>query len=221
MVAAVPRVTYMAYLSSILRNAVSRLADVPHWTRSRIAARSDLDGRLKPRSIPPPEHLTRLETMFEWLSELPSRPHVAGALELACEALQAELPTEAISAGLYDIDADEVRFVVARGPRSDQLCGTAVPRARCLTGYAAEGPIILGGSERNAADWIGSGEEGSTVLLCPILHDGNLLGLIALADPLCSARFERHDTDLVRYVAEQLAEFIHAHRQRTRAARGS
>lgn len=201
------RVTYMAYLSSILRNAVSRL----------VTSRSG--EPVKPPSIPPPEHLSRLETMFESLSELSSQPHVAAALELACDALQSELPTAAIAAGLYDIDADEVRFVVARGAGSEQLSGAAVPRARCLTGYAAEGPIIARGG-RDAVDWIGDGEEGSTALLCPILRDGNLLGIIALADPLCAAQFESHDTDLVRYVAEQLAELIHAHRQKTRAANG-
>ncbi len=214
------RVTSMTHLSSILRAAVSRLTDVPHWTRSRAGGPARRAPIAKPHSIPPPEHETRLETMFEALSDLSFQPHVAAALELACDALQGELPTEAVAAGLYDIDADEIRFVVARGERRASLGGAAMPRARCLTGYATEGPIIIRGG-RDAVDWIGSGEDGSTVLLCPILHDGNLLGVIALADPLCSATFARHDTDLVRYVAEQLASFIHAQRQKTRSARKS
>jgi GAF domain-containing protein len=205
----------MTYISAFFRNAVLRLVDVPQWTRSKRQASGTM---AKVVSLPPPEHVTRLESMFEALSELPAQPHVSAAVELASEALQAELPVEALAAGLYDIDVDEIRFVAANGARCDSLRGTAMPRARCLVGFSAEEAIITSGGPSGAA-WIGSGEDGSTVLLCPVLHDGNLLGLLALADPLCAASFSRHDIELVRYVAEQLAAFVHAQRQRSRAAR--
>jgi GAF domain len=209
----------VTHLSARLRNAVLRLADAPQRTLSNLASRvGPSSGVRPPVSVPPPEHLTRLESVFEALSELPEQPHVAAAFELACDTLQAELPTQAVAAGLYDIDADQIRFVAARGAKRDALCGSAMPRARCLSGYAADEAIITGGGP-DEADWIGSGEEGSTVLLCPILYDANLLGVLALADPSCTAHFSKHDMDLVRYVAEQLAGFIHAHRQRSR--RGS
>lgn len=206
----------MTQLSAILRSAVLRLADVPQRTLSKVAERLGSGPVSRVVSIPPPDHVTiRLEAVFESLSELAFQSDIAAALELACETLQAELPSEALAAGLYDIDADQMRFVVARGVGSDLLAGTAIPRARCLVGYAADAAVIARGGA-GGVDWIGQGEPGSTVLLCPILHDGNLLGVLALADPLCAAEFSRHDLDLVRYVAEQLAGFIHAHRQRTR-----
>jgi hypothetical protein len=201
----------MTYLSSKFRNAVLRLSDAPQRALSRVS------GRLRPRiesgtiSSPPPAHVTvRLETVFEALSELAFQPHVAAALELACDALEAELPTESLAAGLYDIDADEIRFVAARGLGADLLRGTALQRSRCVGGFVGSSGIITSGAD--GAAWIGSGDRESTVLLCPIHHDAALLGLIALADPLCAAEFNRHDLDLVRYVSAQLADFIHMHR---------
>jgi hypothetical protein len=209
------------HISYTVLKAVRLIADAPQQTLSKVAAR--LGGSLPPRpsSIPPPAHVTlRLETVFEELSELALQPHIAAALDLACDTLQAELPTEAIAAGLYDIDNDEIRIVAARGLGHELSHGFAMPRARCFAGQAAERAIITTGNP-DGVDWLGRGGEGSTVLLCPILHDAHLLGMIALADPLCSAEFNHHDIELVAYVAGQLAEFVQAFRQRARAAAAS
>ena len=199
----------------MFRNAVMRLADAPQRTLSKVTSRFGSRTKSGVVSIaPPPEHITRrLEDVFDALSELSFQPHVAAALDLACDVLQTELPTEAVAAGLHDIDADEIRFVTARGIGHERLRGTAMPRSRCLVGYAAEQAITTAGGAQGVA-WIGGGGAQSTVLLCPIVYDANLLGLIALADPLCTASFGPYDVELVRYVADQLAGFIHAHRQR-------
>lgn len=168
----------------------------------------------EPNLGPTPDYITsRLETVFDALSELPLQNGVAAALELACESLSSELPTAALAAGLYDINCDEVRIVAARGPERDLLRGTVLSRESCLLGYAAEEAVIVRGDARGA-DWLGSGDADSTVLLCPIVHDGHLLGVIALAEPLCAAVFSHHDRELVSYVARQLAAFIQTERLR-------
>ena len=199
---------YIAYLTDIFRNAITRLAEAPQ----RITPRPFPAVR----SAPPPAYVTaRLENVFEELSELALQPHVAAAFELACDVLQAELPVEVMAAGLHDIDADEMRFLLARGADGDLLRGTALPRSRCLTGLAAEHATIVRG-DAEGAGWIGSGKE-STILLCPIIKDATLLGVLALADPLCTASFSEHDLELVGYVSEQLAGFIHTHRHQPAA----
>ena len=63
------------------------------------------------------------------------------------------------------------------------------------------------------ADWLGSGEQGAEVLLCPIASDDHLFGVLAVADCLCTDRFASHDLELVSYVASQLASFIQTLRQ--------
>src|SRR5688572_30588992 len=94
-------------------------------------------------SNPPPDHvMLRLESVFDALSELPAQPHVGAALDLACETLVGELPSETVAAGLYDIDADRIHIVTARGPLHEQLRGTALPRARCFAGTTSEKATI-------------------------------------------------------------------------------
>jgi len=193
------------HLSHTFRNAMLRMVDAPRFGTG---------PRRQPSSRPAPDHVvSRLENVFEALSELSFQPHVAAALDLACDTLQAELPAGAVAAGLYDIDSDEIRIVAARGAEHDALRGSAFPRASCLVGYASMQPTITSG-DAHGAHWLGSGGQDSTVLLCPILHDAHLLGVLALAEPLCVARFEDHDRELVSYVADQLASFIQAHRHR-------
>jgi GAF domain-containing protein len=200
------------YLSHTLVNAVQRLADAPEHALSRVVARFSTELPALPHESAAPDYaVLRLESAFEALSELPFQPHVHAALELACEVLQAELPSEAIAAGLYDINADEVRIVAARGMEHDLLCGTQMSRAQCFVDRPADAPFVISRGP-NAADWIGCGEDGAEVLLCPIVCDANLLGVLAVADPLCSAGFTDHDRELVSYVAQQLSAFIQAAR---------
>ena len=203
----------MTWLSHIIRNTVTRLADGPQRTLSKVSARFSAvpsEPALLP-SIPPPHVVSRLEEVFDALSDLPLQPSVGAALELACDVLQAELPTESVAAGLHDIDADEIRFVVARGLGHERLRGTALPRARCMVDYAAEQAIVVRGGA-GGVEWIGGNGVESAILLCPIVHDATLSGLLVLADPVCTAEFGRYDLEVVRYVADQLAGFIHTQR---------
>ena len=146
-------------------------------------------------------------------SRRPFQPDIAAALELACDVMQAELPAQAIAAGLYDINVDQIRVVTARGMEQDLLRGTVMSRACCFGGVGADGPFIASGSA-GGADWLGSGEQGAEVLLCPIAIDTHLLGVLAIAEPLCAATFDEHDIELATYVAGQLAGFIQTQRQR-------
>lgn len=203
-----------AHLSHTLRNAVLRLADAPQHTLSKVTARLGRGLRSEPTASSTPDHvLRRLECVFDALSELSFQPDVAAAGDLVCDALQAELPAAAVAAGVYDIDSDEIRIVAARGLDHDLLCGAVMPRERCFAGRAGQEVVIVDG-DADGVGWIGTGEPGSSVLLCPMLHDANLLGTLALAEPLCAADFSHHDLELVSYVAGQLAAFIQSHRHR-------
>jgi GAF domain-containing protein len=203
-----------SYISQTVLRAVQRLADAPEQTLSLVAARFGTELELDAVPTPAPDHLmVQLEGVFEALSELPFQPDVSAALNLACDALQAELPSGAVAAGLYDINADEIRIVTARGMEHDLLRGLIMTRDRCFVGRAADAPFVLS-SEPGGADWLGSGDEGAQALLCPIACDGHLLGVLAVADPTCIDRFSDHDMELVSYVAGQLASFIQALRQR-------
>jgi GAF domain-containing protein len=201
-------------LSQTVLRAVQRLVDAPEQTLSLVAARFGTELELDPNPSPAPDHLmVQLESVFEALSELPFQPDINAALNLVCDALQAELPSGAIAAGLYDINADEVRIVTARGMEDDLLRGMIMTRGRCFVGRATDAPFVISGGPAGA-DWLGSGDDGAQVLLCPIMSDAHLLGVLAVADPICIDRFGDHDLELVGYVADQLATFIQTVRRR-------
>jgi hypothetical protein len=201
-------------LSQTVLRAVQRIVDAPEQTLSRVAARFGTELELDPNPSPAPDHLmVQLESVFDALSELPFQPDITAALNLACDALQAELPSGAIAAGLYDINADEVRIVTARGMEDDLLRGMIMTRGRCFAGRTTDAPFVINGGP-SGADWLGSGDDDSQVLLCPVASDAHLLGVLAVADPVCIDRFGDHDLELVSYVAGQLASFIQAIRQR-------
>jgi len=207
----------MTELSYALRSAVLRLADAPQRTLSKITAHFTPELSSNAHSQHPPAHDTaRLENVFVALSELAQQPHTAAALELACDTVAGELPSEALAAGLYDIDTDEIRFVVARGVGDDLLRGTALPRAQCLVGYAAEGALITRADEAGA-DWLGSGASETPVLLCPILSETSLMGVLALSGPQGKPGFDAGDVELLEYIAQQLATFIQSQWRRANA----
>jgi GAF domain-containing protein len=202
----------MTHLSHRFLTAVLRMTRASQHTLSNVAARFSTGAQAVQTGGAPPDHVVmRLEGVFEALSDLSAQPHIAAALDLACDALQAELPTAVMAAGLYDIDSDEVRIVAARGAEHELLCGAAMPRARCLVGYATEGAVIAAG-DAHGSDWLGGGGQDTTVLLCPIRKDANLLGVLALAEPLRADDFDHYDLELVGYVADRLSSFIQAHR---------
>ena len=169
--------------------------------------------RLSSAPPPPPYVQSRLEEVFDALADLSLQPSIVTALELASDALASELPTAAIAAALHDIDNDEMRFVVARGVGHELLKGTAMPLAECLVGHAAYDVVLTDGGP-DGARWIAPEGKESPVLLCPIIHDRTLLGLLALAEPICAAEFGNHDVELVRYVSDQLGSVIHDLRHR-------
>ena len=201
-----------SHISHTILRAVQRLADAPEHTLSLVAARFSTELP-QLNASPAPDHVMhRLESVFEALSELSFQPDVGAALELACDTMQAELPSQAIAAGVYDINADEIRIVSARGMEHDLLRGIVMRRSQCFGGRVATEPFVMSGGP-GGADWLGSGDEHAEVLLCPIAVDGNLLGVLAIAEPLCAATFDDHDLELASYVAGQLATFIQALRQ--------
>ena len=209
-------VVVLDQLSCSVQETLLRLSEAPRRAIAKVTGRSHLDLR-RPTGVtlPPPAAVTnRLEAMFEALSELGSQPHVAAAFALACDALLSQLPCCAVGAGLYHIDSDELQFVTTRGPSRELLPDAPVPRRDFLPDGACEQAVIVRGAASRRS-WIGGTCDHATALVCPIIHDGQLLGLLVLTDRNGTTALSPHDVELVRYVASQLAGFIHEQRHRS------
>ena len=126
--------------------------------------------------------------------------------------------SDAISAALYDINTDELRFVVLDGPGADARRGEAVPVGVGLFGVAAKAnaPMLVG--DPMADPRFDPGVDGRmdlearNMLLASCHHESRLLAVLQLINRQQKAHFGGGDSNLVAYIGEQLAKFLYEHR---------
>jgi hypothetical protein len=174
------------------------------------------------------EQDARLAHAFEAAQDLLFLSTPLEGMDFVVQLLGDLVPSEAVTACLYDIDTDEFRLVALLGPGSDERRGEAIPRTVGLMGHAAEneGLVLriddLSGDPRYDAGIDGRlGLEPRNVLYMPLSHQGRLLGLLQLLNRVDTTAFSNADVELVNYVAKQAAQFLHqariAPRMRSRA----
>ncbi len=159
-----------------------------------------------------------LADAFEALHDLSFLSTPAEGLEFIVRLLGEAIPCEAQSAFLFDIDTDELRFVAGTGPEAEQRKAQAVPLAGGLLAQAARSEdkttVVeqLEGTNYDPDIDGRPGLEAKNMLIRPLTHDGHLLGMLQLTNRIGQKRFSRQDLNLLRYVADQLTEFIKATR---------
>jgi len=169
----------------------------------------------------PPQSDDRLVTAFEALQDLFFLTSPIEGLEFTIKLLEDLIPSEAASACLYDINTDELRFVSLSGPGADERKGEGIPRLSGLLGVAALDParphLIEDAASDDRYDPGADGRVGidaQTLAVVALNHQGRLLGALQLINRQQQAQYSRADGNLLYYVAEKLAEFLHAARMR-------
>lgn len=177
-------------------------------------------------SLPPdgdPESDERLGAAFEALHELAQLRTASEGLDFAVRLLEDFVPSMAISACLYDINTDQLRFVALSGPGKSERQGAAVPRSAGLIGQAARAEqMALVISDVRVQPSYNADVDGraglfvDNMLLRSIVHEGQLLGVLQLINRESGA-FQAGDVHVVSYVADGLARFLYELRGRRRA----
>jgi GAF domain-containing protein len=134
------------------------------------------------------------------------------------------VPSEALSACLYDINTDELRFVSVAGFAANDVQGKAVPRSAGLLGQALRnehrattyGDVLLEPAFNPEID-SRPGLDARSMLLCAVAAEGHLLGGLQLINRTYTHRYDQADANVVGYVAERLGEFLHASRRRAQS----
>jgi hypothetical protein len=194
------------------------------WRDWRGDVAVDYPAAARESSLPPPSRPQddRIADVFEALEELPRLHTPADGLDFAVRLLERTIPSEAISACLYDINTDELRFVALAGAGAASMQGRAVPRTGGLFGLAARNEnrasvfsdVLVEPAYDPDID-TRPGIVPRNMLLRPITHERQLLGMIQLLNRE-AATFSIEDVNATNYIAERLAEFLHATRNRRR-----
>ncbi len=163
----------------------------------------------------------RLAAAFEGLQDLFFLTTPVDGLDFVVRLLEDLVPSEAISACLYDINTDELRFVALSGPGAEERQGDAVPRRAGLIGIGAltPGDAVLfenvpGDPRFNPGVDGRLGVDPETMAVCSVAHGGRLLGLLQLVNRTGQAQFSGADANLLTYVSGKLGEFLQEARMR-------
>jgi len=164
----------------------------------------------------------RLASVFEALHELAHLRTPAEGLEFIVNLLDTTVPCAAISACLYDINTDELRFVAATGPGASARRATAIKRGQGLFGLASRAEhtalVVRNVADEPAYEPAIDGRQGldaQNVLVRQVVHDGRLLGVLQLINRRTGS-FSAPDVHLVNYAADRLSEFLRDARARAR-----
>jgi GAF domain len=185
----------------------------------------DYPAAARVSSLPAPSrpHDDHLPEVFEALGELARLHTPAEGLDFAVRLLGRVIPSEAISACLYDINTDELRFVALSGTAASSMQGQAVPRGAGLFGQAVRtenqssifADVMVEPSFNPQVD-SRPGLDARNVLLRPLAHERQLLGMLQLINRSGAGAFSSEDVNAINYVAERLAEFLHGARMQRR-----
>ena len=161
----------------------------------------------------------KLANAFEALHDLFFLSSPVEGLQFVIDLLQDVVPAEAYSTCLYDIDTNELRFVVLTGPQAEQRKGQAVPLTSGLMGHAArteEKMLVVSdvaSDERYDPAVDGrNGLQARNMLVRSLISEGRLIGVLQLINRVNQTQFSRDDINLVNYVAKQLSYFLHSSR---------
>jgi hypothetical protein len=188
------------------------------WRDWRNEVAVDYPAAARLSSLPPATAAgqdDRLADVFEALDELPRLRTPAEGLDFAVRLLEQMIPSEATSACLYDINTDELRFVALSGAGAVERQGQAIARGAGLFGQAAKAehnssvfPNVLVEPLFDSAVDSRPGVDARNVLLRPIVHEHQLLGMLQLLNRNNAAAFSAQDVNVINYVAERLAVFL-------------
>jgi hypothetical protein len=173
-------------------------------------------------SIPPPVGSAqdeRLSEVFDAAEALSQLTTPVEGLDFVLGLLEETIPSEAISVCIYDASSDELRFVAVAGPFSASMQGYGVPRSAGLFGRALK-------SEHQASVFVDvlvepafnplidsrPGLDPRNLLLRPVVHERELLGMLQLINRQGTGTFTSQDLHVANYVAERLADFLHTTR---------
>ena len=158
----------------------------------------------------------RLAQAFEACQDLFFLQTPAEALEFVARLFSELIPSEAVSACLYDINRDELRFVSALGTGGDARQGHAVGSRTGLFGVSARqdgGTLRVPDVPADARfDASADGRPGMTprsALYQPVAHQGRLLAVIQLLNSQKGPTYTTEDAYVSSYVGGQLAQFLY------------
>jgi GAF domain-containing protein len=132
------------------------------------------------------------------------------------EAILRVVPSLASLVLLRDPKRNDMGVVHTQGPRADRLLGTCIPVDALMTRAGRDGKpaVVTYGTDPGAEKLVCPRHklfDPWSVLIVPVMHGGQLLGLIELIDPSDDHPFDEDLRSSIQYVAVRLGGFLADH----------
>ena len=131
-------------------------------------------------------------------------------LDLALKTIHADSGSTLIA----DIDADDLYFAAARGPKADDVLSFRVPMGQGIVGFCAQEGVSLAISDvqKNpyfyAAISKSIGYDTKSILCSPAQHNGRVYGALELINKAGGTSFSNDEINVLNYLAHEFAEYL-------------
>jgi putative methionine-R-sulfoxide reductase with GAF domain len=137
-----------------------------------------------------------------------------GAAEFALDVAMRRIPCEAGSVLLSDINSRDLVFTAVHGDLGHRLKGRKIPMGKGVVGFAArQGVAIAIADVRKDSRFTDdldkeTGFATRSVIVAPIVHDGQTYGAFELLNRRGAEVFLQTETSIISYIAQQLGEHL-------------
>ncbi|MEU7908828.1 GAF domain-containing protein [Actinoplanes sp. NPDC049118] len=145
------------------------------------------------------------------MNGLETDPLSSELLQSVVDVARAIFGAQASSVFLLDAQADELIFQSVSGQGEGFLVGRRFPAGRGIAGWvvASGEPMVANELSRNAAFDRGLAESTryvpDSLMAAPLIHDGRMLGVLEVLDPVPQSRSSLNELDLLALFARQAA----------------
>jgi hypothetical protein len=157
-----------------------------------------------------------LADIFLRVTELSSKKTVEEAMDFILDLVMEKVPCEAGSVLRADIATGDLSFIVARGPKANEILRSkiVVPAGTGIAGFcAAEGvSVAVSDVEKDPRFYAEVGERigyATRSLLCaPMMTHGHSFGCVQVINRKGGPLFLEHEVGVLAYLAHQAALFL-------------
>jgi hypothetical protein len=155
-----------------------------------------------------------LGELFQMTQELYDQPNLEAAANFVLDLAMRSVAADAGSVFISDINAMDLYFAAARGPKGNEVMKFRVPMGQGIVGFCAQEGVSLAISEvqrdpRFCANISKSiGYETRSILCAPAQAQGRVFGAIELLNKTHGSSFTAGEVNVLNFLAHEFAEYL-------------
>lgn len=187
-------------------------AHVEEVTQQKAAGMNKPMGRVGEKIDHSAEDL--IGELFEITQTIYEQPTVAAAAGFILDLAMRSIVADSGAVFISDINASDLFFAAARGPKAKEAMKFRVPMGQGIVGFCAEEGVALAVSDVHrdprfyATVSKNIGYETKSILCCPAQIEGRVFGAIELINKGQATSFSSNDVHIVNFLAHEFAEYL-------------